>query len=125
MKMSSDSVSEGKNATDKHGAIWHVVNMIPPGSVASYGQVADLAGLPGRARLVGKCLGNIPDGMQVAWHRVLRSNGYLAFPVNSEQALRQTALLQEENVAVFNNKVKMRDFQWEPDLYTLLYDLEK
>lgn len=104
-------------------AIFKVVNLIPKGKVASYGQVADLAGLPGRARLSGKALGKVPQDMQVNWHRVLRSNGQIAFAKGSEHALLQTGKLQQENVAVFNNRVKMKEFQWQPDTYTLLHEL--
>lgn len=100
--------------------IFTTVNTIPIGKVATYGQIADLSGLPGRARLVGKSLGNIPKGMSVAWHRVLRSNGHIAFAKGSKQALEQTGLLQTENVAVLNNRVKLKDFQWQPDLGELL-----
>ena len=44
----------------KYQRIWQTVLQIPAGKVASYGQIADLAGLPGRARLVGKALGKAP-----------------------------------------------------------------
>lgn len=104
--------------------IWTTVNAIPAGQVSSYGQIADFAGLPGRARLVGKSLGQIPKGRQVNWHRVLRSNGQLAFVKGSEQAVRQTGLLQEENVVVLNNRVNMKEFNWQPDLSELLHSLK-
>ncbi|MDT0593565.1 MGMT family protein [Glaciecola petra] len=104
--------------------IWATVNAIPIGKVSSYGQIADLAGLPGRARLVGKSLGQIPKGRKVNWHRVLRSNGQLAFDKASEQAQRQKGLLQEENVVVLNNRVNMKEFNWRPDLSELLHTLQ-
>nr|WP_136251776.1 MGMT family protein [Ningiella ruwaisensis] len=113
------------NAKHAYNAIFKVVNLIEQGKVASYGQVADLAGLPGRARLTGKALGHVPTGLKVNWHRVLRSNGQIAFPKGSELARLQCALLQEEGVAVFNNRVRMKDFQWQPDLYILLHELDK
>lgn len=100
------------------------MQQIPPGFVASYGQIADLAGLPGRARLVGKALGFAPKEMQVPWFRVLRSNGQLAFPPASEPAKTQKGLLQEEGVVVMNNRVRLKDFQWQPDLAELLFKLE-
>lgn len=100
--------------------IWRTTLQVPVGKVASYGQVADLAGLPGRARLVGKAMGYAPKEMQVPWYRVLRSNGQIAFPKGSEHANKQTGLLQEEGVAVFNNRVKLKEFQWQPDLGELL-----
>lgn len=104
--------------------IWNTVLKVPSGKVASYGQIADLAGLPGRARLVGKALGYAPNEKQVPWYRVLRSDGKIAFPPGSEQGIKQTALLQQENVAVLNNRVKLSVFQWQPDLGELLMTLE-
>lgn len=104
--------------------IWRTVCAIPPGKVASYGQIADLAGLPGRARLVGKSLGKVPEGKSVPWYRVLRSNGQIAFPKGTETALKQIGLLQQENVVVLNNRVKLKEFQWQPDLAELLFALE-
>ena len=107
----------------KYLAIFKVVNLIPEGKVASYGQVADLAGLPGRARLAGKALSVVPTDMQLNWHRVLRSNGHIAFANGSEQATLQAGQLQQENVVVINNRVKMKDFKWQPNVYTLLHEL--
>ncbi len=104
--------------------IWSTVSSIPIGKVSSYGQIADLSGLPGRARLVGKALGYSPEDRQVPWYRVLRSDGKIAFPAGSEQALKQTGLLQEEGVVVLNNRVKLTEFQWQPDLAELLFKLE-
>lgn len=100
--------------------IWRTTLQIPVGKVASYGQIADLAGLPGSARLVGKAMGYAPQEMQIPWYRVLRSNGQIAFPKGSEQALKQTGLLQEEGVVVLNNRVKLKEFRWGPDLGELL-----
>ncbi|MCF2947224.1 MGMT family protein [Paraglaciecola aquimarina] len=104
--------------------IWHTVQLIPKGYVAGYGQIADLAGLPGRARMVGKSLGATPKGMFIPWFRVLRSNGQIAFPSGSELAAEQTGLLQQENVVVLNNRVKMKVFQWKPDLIEILSKLK-
>lgn len=103
--------------------IWQTVLAIPAGRVASYGQVADLAGLPGRARLVGKALGWSPAELSVPWYRVLRSSGQIAFAKGSEQAQKQTGLLQSENVVVINNRVRLKEFQWQPDLGELLHGL--
>ena len=88
--------------------------------MVSYGQLADLAGLPGRARLAGKALGLALESSPVPWHRVLRADGKLAFPAGSAAALRQTGLLQDEGVCVLNNRVRLADFQWQPALWELL-----
>ncbi len=79
-----------------HHRIWQTVLLIPQGRVAGYGQVADLAGLPGRARMVGKALGEAPAELEIPWHRVLRSGGQIAFPAGSDKAAQQKGRLQEE-----------------------------
>lgn len=112
-----------KHADAKHKAIWETVKAIPAGRVASYGQIADLAGLPGRARLVGRSMGLIPDRESVPWYRVLRANGQLAGEPGSKFAQKQTALLQEEGVAVLKNRVNMDKFQWQPGLDDMLFRL--
>ena len=100
--------------------IWQTVCNIPKGKVASYGQIADLAGLPGRARLVGKLLKVAPDDMNIPWFRVLRSSGHLAFEKGSNQAENQKGLLQEENIIVHNNRVQLEQFGWQPSIAELL-----
>jgi methylated-DNA-protein-cysteine methyltransferase-like protein len=108
----------------QYAKIWDTVELIPLGNVATYGQIADLAGLPGRASLVGRSLGFVPKTMQVPWYRVLRSNGQIAFPIGTQQSQLQTGLLQQEGVAVINNRVKLSHFQWHPDLAEMLWKLE-
>lgn len=114
----------GEKTSNKIKKIWKTVVIIPKGKVASYGQIADLAGLPGRARLVGKALGLAPKEMALPWYRVLRSNGQLAFEKGSKNAIRQKGLLQQEDVVVLNNRVKLNDFGWQPDLAEILMGLE-
>lgn len=112
---------------ENYTRIWQTVQVIPSGYVASYGQIADLAGLPGRARLVGKALAKVPkegwNGLEVPWHRVINSQGKISFPKESEQFKRQKELLQIENVVVLGEKVVLKEFQWSPDLETILYSL--
>ena len=103
--------------------IWQTIRQIPPGRVASYGQIADLAGLPGRARLVGKALGRAPAAMTLPWHRVLRSNLTLAFAPGSDQALLQRSLLLAEGVTFHGLRVA-KTTQWQPDLAELLFGLQ-
>ncbi len=107
-----------------HQAIWSVVKAIPAGKVASYGQVADLAGLPGRARLVGRSMGLIPDRKRVPWYRVLKSNGQLAGQPGSEFARRQSDLLADEGVVVLKNRVNMEAYRWQPSLEEMLFRLD-
>ena len=58
-----------------HQRIYAAIAAIPRGRVASYGAIAARAGLPGRARLVGKLLGQTPADMPLPWYRVLRAEG--------------------------------------------------
>jgi methylated-DNA-protein-cysteine methyltransferase-like protein len=110
--------------TTYYEKIWRTAQLIPSGKVASYGQIADLAGLSGRARLVGKSLAYVPEGMDLPWYRILRSDGKIAFPAGSQQAEMQKGLLQEEGVVVLNNRVKLVAFGWQPDLAEMLCKLE-
>ena len=54
--------------------IWRVVASIPKGYVASYGQIAKVAGLPGYARFVGTTLGKLPRDTWLPWHRVVNAS---------------------------------------------------
>ncbi|MCP4992821.1 MAG: MGMT family protein [Gammaproteobacteria bacterium] len=108
--------------SDKYNRIWRTVLSIPFGRVASYGQIADYAGLPGRARMTGKALGYAP--IEIPWHRVIKSNGKIAFPPGSENGERQKALLQQEGIVVINYRVNIKAFGWRPDLAELLMRLE-
>lgn len=109
---------------DNYERIWKTVLAIPAGRVSSYGRVADLAGLPGRARLVGKALGYAPDELEVPWHRVLRASGQLAFEPASKSAIQQARRLHAEGVIVRNNRVDLKTFGWNPDISELLFGLD-
>jgi methylated-DNA-protein-cysteine methyltransferase related protein len=112
----------GVMPTDTYQRIWHTVQQIPAGKVASYGQVADLAGLPGRARLVGKALGCAPAELAVPWFRVLRSDRRLAFSPGTELAEQQRQLLLAEGVVLQHYRAGKPDL-WQPDLAELLFNL--
>ncbi|WP_286220253.1 MGMT family protein [Marinobacter apostichopi] len=98
----------------KDQKIWQVVLAIPEGKVASYGQVASMAGLGRQARYIGRALGKLPAGHTVPWYRVIRSNGQIAFPEGTETFARQKKLLEQEGVEVKNGKIPMRIYQWQP-----------
>ena len=97
---------------DNHQRIWQVLALIPPGKVASYGQVAHLAGIPGGARLVGRVLAALPSDSQLPWHRVIRANRKLAFPQDSERYRQQGELLAQEGVTLVKGNVDRQCFQW-------------
>ena len=93
--------------------IWLVVGLIPSGRVISYGQVAQMAGLPGRARMVGHCLSQLPEGSALPWHRVINARGEISLSVGSESYRLQVARLQEEGVAVLNGKIRLSKYGWQ------------
>ncbi len=105
---------------NKAQQIWQTVCKVPKGKVASYGQIADLAGLPGRARLVGKVLAYAPNKMNLPWFRIIKSNGQLAFIDGSKEAETQRTLLQKEGVNVMKARVKLNEFAWKPSLNEIL-----
>ena len=85
--------------------ILSAIRDVPRGSVAGYGQIARRAGLPGRARLVARLLSRGGDD-SLPWHRILRSDGRIAFPPGSRGFREQVQRLRAEGVAVAQGRVK-------------------
>ncbi|NVK41686.1 MAG: MGMT family protein [Oceanospirillaceae bacterium] len=92
--------------------IWQVVARIPRGRVCSYGLVAELAGLPRRARLVGRVLSRLPEGSRLPWHRVINARGELSLPAGSEGGRLQRQRLEEEGVCFIHGRVPLTRFGW-------------
>ncbi len=103
--------------------IWHIVGLIPEGKVSSYGKVADLAGLPGRARYVSQALKLAPTELNLPWHRVINSQGKIAFAEHTPAFIEQMQRLRSEQVIVNRGKVALSNYQWRPDLATLVLEL--
>jgi methylated-DNA-protein-cysteine methyltransferase related protein len=99
-------------------AIIAAIRAIPPGTVTSYGALANAAGFPGRARLVARILSD-GDTPGLPWHRVLRASGQIAFPPDSAAFAEQAQRLRAEGVAVTGGRVKLR--KSELDLDALLW----
>ena len=87
-------------------AILAAIRAVPRGQVAGYGVIARRAGLPGRARLVARTLGQNEDAA-LPWHRILRSDGRIAFPPGSAGFEEQSRRLRAEGVKVRNGRVRM------------------
>lgn len=99
----------------EHRAILDAIRSIPRGRVTSYGEIAARAGLPRRARMVGRILGDY-SALKLPWQRVLRSDGRIAFPAGSRGWREQRALLIDEGVIVRNGRVDFSRFGWQRDL---------
>lgn len=106
---------------DPADRILAAVRTIPRGRVAGYGQVAALAGLPGRARLVGRALAQAGSSARLPWHRVLRSDGRIAFPTGSAPFDEQLARLRAEGVLVRDGRIPPKYFIGERDLDAALW----
>lgn len=109
--------------TDSHDRIYAAIAAIPCGRVASYGAIAARAGLPGRARLVGKLLGETPDGMELPWFRVLRSSGQIALPPGTRGFREQCRRLRAEGIEVKNGRVALSRFGLDGDLDHALWGM--
>ena len=95
-------------------AICAVIRRIPEGWVATYGQVAALAGLPRRARLVGHVLQHLGPATDIPWHRVVNAKGEVSYSPsrNGGDALQQR-LLQKEGVEFDDrNRFDLERFRW-------------
>lgn len=86
--------------------IWQVVSQIPEGKVASYGQVAQQAGMPQAARRVGNVLRQLPEGSKLPWHRVVNSQGKISLPLGSPAHVEQKQRLIQEGVVFHKEKIK-------------------
>lgn len=94
--------------------IYELVRCIPPGKVATYGQIAKMLGQLQAARTVGWAMGAVPDGSDVPWQRVINSQGRISLPPGSPGAALQRALLEDEGV-VFDEKgrVNLKIYGWQ------------
>jgi methylated-DNA-protein-cysteine methyltransferase-like protein len=93
--------------------VWQVVSQIPPGSVATYGQVAELAGLGNGARQVGKILGALPKNSRLPWFRVINSQGRISLP-DGPRYERQRERLAADGIVLVNGRVNLRLYRWQP-----------
>ena len=92
--------------------IYRVVRKIPKGRVATYGQIANLAGLGGHARQVGYALHRTPEGESLPWHRVINAQGRISLGEHAGEIQRQ--LLEQEGVDLSRGRVDLSRYQWRP-----------
>ena len=96
--------------TEFERAVYDAVKCIPEGKVATYGQIAALAGYPGAARAVGNALHRNPDGTNVPCHRVVNASGGLAKAYGFGGKDAQRLRLLEEGVYAVNYKVDLSEY---------------
>jgi methylated-DNA-protein-cysteine methyltransferase-like protein len=104
--------TEGAAGPTDADRIRFVVARIPSGRVATYGEIADWAGLPRRARLVGRVLAGLPAESRLPWHRVVAAGGRLAVRGGGEALQRQR--LEREGVRFRGDRVDLPSCHWQP-----------
>ena len=85
--------------------------MIPKGKVASYGQVARLAGMPNQARLVGQTLSRLPHDSKLPWHRVV--NASLRISLTGDAHARARERLEQEHIEFIGERIAP-GCRWDP-----------
>lgn len=94
--------------------IYQLTRLIPPGKVATYGQLAALAGSPRAARAVGICLKTNPDPPRTPCHRVVAANGSLTGYSAGQGLITKKNMLLSEGVSFKGDKVDLTCSLWRP-----------
>ena len=107
------------------GRVHALIAHIPPGRVATYGQIASLAGYPRHARHVGQALAHVAPGLHLPWHRVVNAQGRISSRggrANGPQhhrgqpvEHRQQRLLEAEGVVFRAGRIDLERFRWRPE----------
>lgn len=109
------SAAPPKRATElAYERIWATIERIPRGCVATYGQVADVAGYVRRPRLTAQALRQVPDGREVPWFRVINAQGRIAIPASTRGHREQLRRLEAEGVKFENGRVDLARYRWRP-----------
>lgn len=95
-----------------YARIYDWVRRVPEGKVATYGQVARLAGKCS-ARQVGYAMAAVPDGSGIPWHRIINSQGRISLRTGSEGHLMQRILLEAEGIVFSRDgKIDLAEYRW-------------
>lgn len=111
-KRRRDRPQREMNPPATHLRILATIARIPEGSVATYGQVAKEAGLPGRARLVGYVLRVSPLGAEVPWHRVIAAAGRISIRRGGGPGLQRELLLSEGVEIDSRGMIELSTYRW-------------
>ena len=97
--------------------IYKAVKRIPRGRVATYGQIADLVGLPRQPRMVGYALSALPESRSIPWHRVINAKGEVSARSEPGFDRVQRALLEAEGIEFdTKNRISLARYRWQPRL---------
>lgn len=115
MRRTPEAPRFGERSRDaREQRILATVDSIPAGCVATYGDVARLAGLAGRARFVGRVLRELPAESRLGWHRVINASGRSSLVGAS--AREQRRRLRAEGVRIRSSgTIDLARFRWRPE----------
>ncbi|MFC2088058.1 MGMT family protein [Calditrichota bacterium] len=101
-----------KSSPTLYQKIYNVISKVPKGKVATYKQIAEMAGIAGHARVVGYALNKLPDGTDVPWHRVINSKGKISYSIsrNGHDDLQKMLLINEGIKFSVMGKIDLRCF---------------
>jgi methylated-DNA-protein-cysteine methyltransferase related protein len=118
MRITEDFNRDQKNQPSKYQIIYDVVRKIPAGKVLTYGQVAELAGLYGKARLAGYALFRVELESDIPWQRVVNAKGEISYSEArcGGDYLQKTLLEQEGIEFKANNCIDLKKYRWQPPL---------
>jgi len=93
--------------------VYALVEQIPHGQIATYGQIAALAGFPRHARQVGYLLAKTPPDKRIPWHRVVNARGEISDRRKSGYTDYQRLLLEEEGIEFsLDRRLSLPKYQW-------------
>jgi len=111
----ADVPAASSPTSSRFRAIYAVVACIPLGRVATYGQIALLAGLPGRARMVGQALSALAEN-GIPWHRVINARGEISSRGDGDPGADLQRLRLESEGVIFDrhSRISLQHYQWRP-----------
>ena len=98
--------------SNESARILAAIRKIPRGKVSTYGNIAEVAGLPRRARLVGTVLRQTPASRDLPWYRVMNAGGRISLPAGSDAYARQRTKLEAEGVLFRGERVDLQRYGW-------------
>jgi methylated-DNA-protein-cysteine methyltransferase related protein len=119
MDLSKSDLSKSKDQKENsplYESIYEMVRQIPAGQVATYGQIAEMVGLYGRARVIGYALFRVTPESEVPWQRVINAKGMVSrSPLRQGSDELQRILLEQEGI-VFDaqERIDLKQYQWSP-----------
>jgi len=98
-----------------HQKVVKIIKKIPQGKVATYGQIAAMAGSPRAARQVVRTLHTSSGKEKLPWHRVINSRGKISLKPNSGYEI-QKAMLEDEGIKFSpDDVIELKCYFWKPE----------